>query len=818
MTARTTIRGGLVAAVLAAAIAAGTLPATATAVDPPGWLAPVELMPGVSDPDAGTAAMGRGGDVVAAWKEGDELYAALKSPGSSFGPPIPLTPGSSGGDPQPAVDGDGGAVVAWESSNGTGAAPRVVRAAIRAKGTPGFAAAVDLSTPPPVDATFPDVAGNADGDVVVTWLESADGGTTYAIRAARRAPGEAFAPAVTVASGLGRPTPLPSAAIDAAGVATIVWSDGATIYAATSQPGGSFVQSVVSTGNEDLSPSIAVADDGATLVAWMRSAIGQPIASLGAWTAERAAGATTFDPPARRSPSGARAVGVRAGMTPGGDATVAWRAPGLPPFGQLVSLATRAAGGAWTPATVVSPADATVSEIVLAGGGTGTTFVGYSSIFGPFALQRPAGAAAFDSAVALAPAGVFSARMGLGADGAGNAVAAWADFGETKRVSVAGYDAAPPEIVSVAVPGAPVAGVPAEFTADARDVWTDTDVRWEFGDGDGGSGATVRHVYAAPGTYAVTLTASDAGGRTATRRIDVTVAPAPRPPTPQDPPGTRSPRIDPPPTKPRGDRTPPRPRVPAPRLTVTLGKTTIAGPGGRVRVGCRLSARALRSCRVTLIGPRTASVTPPGLGAGGSAALAGAVAGARGSAKPAAGQRRLGGGGATLPRAGRSAAVAVQLDARAREHVARALGGISATAVVVATMRDGRTLKATRRTLLLAARQRIVTPAGSFAPDGAAPTAAGRAFLRGIARALVGARNVRCEGFTAALSADADARYTERLGLARAQAACGALRRFSVRGRFETSSAGKERPIASNATESGRERNRRVELTVERGP
>ena len=50
---------------------------------------------------------------------------------------------------------------------------------------------------------------------------------------------------------------------------------------------------------------------------------------------------------------------------------------------------------------------------------------------------------------------------------------------------------------------------------------------WNFGDGQTGTGSPVSHVYAAPGTYVVTLKVRDALGLVSTATLTVTVrAPA----------------------------------------------------------------------------------------------------------------------------------------------------------------------------------------------------------------------------------------------------------------------------------------------------
>jgi OmpA-OmpF porin, OOP family len=54
------------------------------------------------------------------------------------------------------------------------------------------------------------------------------------------------------------------------------------------------------------------------------------------------------------------------------------------------------------------------------------------------------------------------------------------------------------------------------------------------------------------------------------------------------------------------------------------------------------------------------------------------------------------------------------------------------------------------------------------------------------------------------------------LGQGRARAACAFLARHGVRAELTAVTFGRDRPRASNATERGRELNRRVEIVVER--
>ncbi len=75
--------------------------------------------------------------------------------------------------------------------------------------------------------------------------------------------------------------------------------------------------------------------------------------------------------------------------------------------------------------------------------------------------------------------------------------------------------------------------VPATFSCVATDAWSPvSSTSWSFGDGTAASGASVSHTYAGAGTYAVSVTVTDAVGnaRTRTGSTVVTAAPVVTPP------------------------------------------------------------------------------------------------------------------------------------------------------------------------------------------------------------------------------------------------------------------------------------------------
>jgi predicted outer membrane repeat protein len=100
------------------------------------------------------------------------------------------------------------------------------------------------------------------------------------------------------------------------------------------------------------------------------------------------------------------------------------------------------------------------------------------------------------------------------------------DFEGDARPQGSGYDigydeSVPPENLSASHDGPTLLGNTTTFTASVA-FGVAVSYQWDFGDGHTGSGSSVSHVYAAPGSYSVTVKAANgAGSLSATMTVDV---------------------------------------------------------------------------------------------------------------------------------------------------------------------------------------------------------------------------------------------------------------------------------------------------------
>lgn len=157
--------------------------------------------------------------------------------------------------------------------------------------------------------------------------------------------------------------------------------------------------------------------------------------------------------------------------------------------------------------------------------------------------------------------------------------------------------------------------------------------------------------------------------------------------------------------------------------------------------------------------------------------------------------------------------IELTLNATGKRLVNR-LGGVKVSLDMTAWPQGGGPqLKATGNSVLLPSRVKVTPATGIFTHQSATLTTAARAWVKATAKQLDGAKSVRCTGHTAR-SGKGIPEANRRLGLRRAKAICGALKRAGVKVTTSTVTAGETQPRSSNRTAAGRAKNRRVELTV----
>lgn len=423
--------------------------------------------PGGEDDDP-QVALDAAGNAIAVWRAlhvNDIVQAAVRSAGGVWQAPVDLSaPGQNAQAPRVSVDPAGNALAVWFRSNGTNT---IVQAAFRPAGGP-WEQPKDLS-PVDGDAQRPDVVFDAAGNATAVWRRH--NGMHYQIQAALLPAGnDDWLAAQTLSAALQNADD-PQVAVDAAGNTVVVWrrSNGTdyVTQAATRLVGeswqGAQTLSVTGAGRDVQAPQIAVAGNGDAVAVWSR-----PVGSISTIRgAVRPAGGS-WQPEEDLSASGETAFNPQVVLDSGGNAVVVWRH-----FAVNVQAAVRRAGGDWE-----APRD----------------------------LSAP---------------GAGSSAPQVAADGGGNALAIWAraDF-----VQAAAYDATPPILRAVSVPGTGFALQRLAFSVDPFDAWSPLGPpTWTFGDGTSASGARVTHTYARGGTYTVAVTQADVAANVATATRSLTL-------------------------------------------------------------------------------------------------------------------------------------------------------------------------------------------------------------------------------------------------------------------------------------------------------
>jgi hypothetical protein len=156
---------------------------------------------------------------------------------------------------------------------------------------------------------------------------------------------------------------------------------------------------------------------------------------------------------------------------------------------------------------------------------------------------------------------------------------------------------APPTVAFDFDPSSPLAGQDVTFASQVSDPEDDpVSLAWDFGDDATATGAMPRHAYTDPGTYTVTVTATDSHGASSTASDKIEVRPDPDGSAPPPDGSTPSPDASTPSTSAPGELigVAPRLRMMSPFPVVRIAGTVMPD-GARISV---LSVRAPRGSRV----------------------------------------------------------------------------------------------------------------------------------------------------------------------------------------------------------------------------
>jgi hypothetical protein len=495
------------------------------------------------------------------------LTVAGPAHGAGWRPIDDLLPAGSAADyPAQALAPGGHAAIVWQTVG-----PARVAGTARRAGEP-LAPAVPIAAADP-ESFQPQVAIDAAGNVVVAYEAGAAAGRRVYV--SFRPTGGSFSAPVPVSAAGGVPFGT-ALAMNAAGEAVVAWieTDGEdTVEAAIRPVGGSFgaVQTIAVTGSR---PQVGIDDSGQALVAHLDQSTPPRVA-----VARRAAGATAFGPSTPVSPAGEESLNPTLAMNGAGHAIVGWTHNNAGTQSMRVAIARP--GSDFVPQVPLGTAS-TTSGPVLALDGAGNALAGWAADVGPDQLvvtaripvdgapgapepQSDPGADAgnplvamnasgraaigwrrsdgafrrlqvslgtfsgtFSAPESISAAGINTDIPALGMDADGSVLATWLRYAGAEYIpQVRVYDAGPPQLRSVAMPVAGVAGQPSAFSASAFDVWSPTSLAWTFGDGTTSPDGASSHTYAEPGTYDVAVTATDAAGNTSTDARKISIAAAP---------------------------------------------------------------------------------------------------------------------------------------------------------------------------------------------------------------------------------------------------------------------------------------------------
>jgi PKD domain len=548
----------------ALALASGLVAVFAgSAVAAPTWLPAQNLSipPTTGTPGGSKVASDAIGESFATWFRTDGTNTRVQL--ASHGPGLPwsaagdLSPaGQDANPPGLSLSGTGFGAIAWAESDG---AHVVVMVSRRAPGGAFGAPETISSTSIDAAGTAPAVAVDAAGDVVVAWTDASN----LALHARRfTASSGTWGTIIDLATApVNQVVIQPTLVISASGVATAAWlfdsdsTSGATFELQTRTQGTNGVWdamtplTALATPDEAGGQQLAVDAAGNVTLVWFQYQPMSPSYSHGVVfesTLAATPGAVWQSPQTLSDPL-LISDSPEVAATPAGEVTVAWTEA----ESESVKVVTRPPGGTFpaaSAATTITPNDKQIQSgfmlfpftslhVVANANETVVTFARSDGTnFLEEAVSRPAGAPWPDPAThpptVLSQPGSDVASVGssLASDGLGNVVATWV---RGNVIQAAAFAVSGPAVVALAVPPTATTGQPVSMAAATVDVWSGLapgQPTWSFGDTNLGVGPTVSHVYAAPGTYTVSVVATDAVGNAggpATHQIVVTNPPIP---------------------------------------------------------------------------------------------------------------------------------------------------------------------------------------------------------------------------------------------------------------------------------------------------
>lgn len=383
-----------------------------------GWAAftpPVTVSPTGQTGEQEQVAIRENGSVLAVWVRSDgnndRVQARSRSAAGVLSTVFTLSPaGTDGRNPQLALDGSGSFYVVWDSFSG--GRFRVLGRPISSAGNVGALEFVSIGT---LDASDPQLARNAAGATIITWVQT--GAADSRVQVRTRTAAGAFSSIQTL-SPAGNTVIGPDVAIDGDGDAVVVWTRFnagtfnvfARARSKTAVLGA--VQAISATGDNIEFQQVVMDISGRALFAWGRD----DSTGMRVQTRSRTA-AGVLGAPISLSPAGDSASSIKIAADGDGTTQLIWTSINASAVYARVAP-TGTAGGAFGTTHRVTPAtdDAVVPDLAIDAAGNGR-IVWNAQNRDAIRTRVHTAAGALQPTASLITAPVFNPRVAVTSDG-----------------------------------------------------------------------------------------------------------------------------------------------------------------------------------------------------------------------------------------------------------------------------------------------------------------------------------------------------------------------------------------------------------------